>query len=158
VPIGYYRVKTEQEAVVMGGPVPWTIVAATQFHELAAAALAAAGRWHVIPVPRVQLQTVAARDVARVLADVAEATPARARLQVAGPQILPVRELALIWREVTGTSALLVPVPVPGRLGRALRAGALTAGTPTEGFRGTLTFADWLAANASSSASKPGAK
>jgi len=171
VPIGYYRVKTEQEAVVTGGPVPWTIVAATQFHELVAAALAAAGRWHVLPVPRAQLQTVAARDVARVLADVAAATPARARLQVAGPQILTVRELALIWREVTGTSAVLVPLPVPGRLGRALRSGALTAGALPAGalpagaltagpavFRGTLTFADWLAANVPPGAGKPWAK
>ncbi|MGO8956685.1 MAG: NAD(P)H-binding protein [Streptosporangiaceae bacterium] len=43
--MGYYRVKTEQEHIVERGPVPWTIVKATQFHELAAATLAAAGRW-----------------------------------------------------------------------------------------------------------------
>ena len=51
VPMGYYRVKTEQEQVVKSGPVPWSIVAATQFHELAAMALAAAGKWRVLPIP-----------------------------------------------------------------------------------------------------------
>ena len=43
VPMGYYRVKAEQEQVIEHGPVPWSIVRATQFHELAAMALAAAG-------------------------------------------------------------------------------------------------------------------
>jgi uncharacterized protein YbjT (DUF2867 family) len=147
VPMGYYRVKTEQEAVVARGPVPWTIVRATQFHELAAAALAAAGRWRLIPVPRLKLQTIAALDVARVLADAAEAPAAGARLQVAGPEILTARQLALAWRAATGSAALLAPVPLPGKLGRALRDGALTAGPDPE-IRGTLTFADWLAARA----------
>ena len=43
VPMGYYKVKIDQEQVVQHGPVPWSIVQATQFHELVAAALAAAG-------------------------------------------------------------------------------------------------------------------
>jgi len=38
----------------------------------------------------------------------------------------------------------MVPVPVPGKLGRALRDGALTADHADA--RGTITFADWLAA------------
>ena len=70
VPMGYYRVKTEQEHIVERGPVPWTIVKATQFHELAAAALSAAGRWRVLPIPRMQLQTIAAAEVARALAPI----------------------------------------------------------------------------------------
>jgi RNA polymerase sigma-70 factor (ECF subfamily) len=38
VPIGYFRAKAAQEGLVRHGPVPWTIVAATQFHELASTA------------------------------------------------------------------------------------------------------------------------
>jgi len=34
VPMGYYRVKVDQERVVERSPVPWTVVRATQFHEL----------------------------------------------------------------------------------------------------------------------------
>ncbi|HEU4658965.1 MAG TPA: NAD(P)H-binding protein, partial [Capillimicrobium sp.] len=34
VPLAYYRLKTEQERVVQDGPVPFTIVRVTQFHEL----------------------------------------------------------------------------------------------------------------------------
>jgi uncharacterized protein YbjT (DUF2867 family) len=144
-PMGYYKVKTDQERVVEQGPVPWTIVQATQFHELAASALAAAGRWHVIPVPRMQLQTIAATEVAHALADVAEGTPVRSRLQVAGPEVRTARELARTWLTVTRKTALLLPVPLPGRLGQALRAGALTAG-PHPDVSGKITFADWLEA------------
>jgi hypothetical protein len=46
---------------------------------LLAATLAPAGRWHVLPVPRARLQTVACADVARAIADVAEAGPRHRR-------------------------------------------------------------------------------
>jgi uncharacterized protein YbjT (DUF2867 family) len=141
--LGYYRVKTEQEHVVETGPVPWTIVKATQFHELAGAALAAAARWRVLPVPQMRLQTVAAAEVARAVADVAEGQPLRSRLLVAGPELTSARELARVWKSVTGRAAVMVPVPVPGKLGRELRAGGLTTDHPD--VRGTQTFAGWLA-------------
>ncbi len=143
VPFGYYRVKAEQEQVVEHGPVPWTIVRATQFHELAGAALAAAGRLRLLPVPPLTLQTVAAAEVAPVVADAA-ASPARGhRIEVAGPQTMSARDLARTWRAATGRRALLVPIPVPGRTGRNLRAGALTSENPD--VRGVQTFAGWLA-------------
>jgi uncharacterized protein YbjT (DUF2867 family) len=52
LPLGYYRVKTEQEQVVQQGSVPWTIVRATQFHELAASLFTASARYRVLPAPR----------------------------------------------------------------------------------------------------------
>lgn len=143
VPMGYYKVKTEQERVVLDAPVPWTIVQATQFHELAATALAAAAKFRIVPVPRMKIQTIAAAEVARAVADVATAAPARGRIRVAGPQILTGAELARTWRRVTGRTAVLIPVPVPGRLGRALRDGGLTASEPD--VRGTMQFDEWLA-------------
>jgi uncharacterized protein YbjT (DUF2867 family) len=144
VPIGYYRVKADQERVVERGPVPWSIVRATQFHELIAATLAVAGRWHVLPVPRAALQTVACAEVAMVVADVAEGAARRGRVSVAGPEVTDARVLARSWRSVTGTRAVQLPVPLPGRLGRALRDGALTDDGPD--VRGTTTFAAWLTA------------
>jgi uncharacterized protein YbjT (DUF2867 family) len=143
VPMGYYRVKAEQEQVISGGPVPWSLVRATQFHELVAMFLATAGKWHVLPIPAARLQTIAAAEVARVVADVAGGEPC-GRIQVAGPQVLTAAELARTWKAVTGRRAVSVPVPVPGKLGRALRAGALTA--EDADVLGTQTFADWLAA------------
>ena len=141
VPMGYYRVKTEQEQAVERGPVPFSIVRATQFHELARTALSAVGKYHVLPVPRMRLQTVAAAEVAAVVADVAVGEP-RGRVQVAGPQVRTARDLARTWQAVTGRSALMLPVPLPGKIGRALRDGALTADDAD--VLGTIRFADWL--------------
>ena len=143
-PIGYYKVKTEQEQVATHGPVPCSVVRATQFHELVLGALTAGGRWGVLPVPRAKVQPIACAEVAAVVAGVAEGAPRPGPLQVAGPQVTDARDLARTWRSVTGRRTVLIPVPLPGRLGRALRSGALTDERPD--VRGTVTFADWLAA------------
>jgi uncharacterized protein YbjT (DUF2867 family) len=143
VPIGYYKVKTVQERAVEQGPVPSSIVRATQFHELAATALAAAARFGVLPAPGIKLQTIAAADAALAVADIAEGEPC-GRVQAGGPEIMTVRDLARTWREGTGRRAVLVPFPLPGKTGRALTAGALTVADPD--FKGAETFRDWLAA------------
>jgi uncharacterized protein YbjT (DUF2867 family) len=143
VSMGYYRVKVDQEKVVAQGPVPWTIVRATQFHELVAGLFTAAARYRVLPAPAIPMQPVAAADVARVLADAAESDPSGGRISVAGPQVDSVRELARAWLSASGRSAVLLPVPLAGSRGRALRAGALTAANAD--VTGVITFADWLA-------------
>jgi uncharacterized protein YbjT (DUF2867 family) len=147
VPFSYFQVKAEQERVIEQGPVPWTVVRATQFHELAAASLAAAARWRLLPLPRIQLQTVAAAEVAGVLADVAARPPRQGRVEIAGPEITDARDLARSWLSATGRRAVLVPVALPGKLGRALRTGALTTARPD--VRGTVPFARWLAGQGS---------
>lgn len=141
LPVGYYRVKTEQEGVVTRGPLPWTIVRATQFHEFVAGTLGAAARYRVVPVPRGVLQTVAVTEAARAVADAAVAGPRRGRVEVAGPEVDTIRDLAVTWRRAARQRALLVPLPVPGKVGRALRDGSLTTASPD--VRGSVTFAAW---------------
>jgi uncharacterized protein YbjT (DUF2867 family) len=143
MPVGYYRVKTEQEDVVARGPVPWTIVRATQFHEFVAAMLGAAARYRVVPVPRGVMQPVAVAEAARAVAGVAAGGPLRGRVEVAGPEVTSIGDLAATWRRATGRRALLLPVPVPGQVGRALRDGELTSAHPD--IRGDQTFAAWAA-------------
>ena len=45
IPMGYFRVKAAQEGAVAEGPLPWTVVRATQFHEYLAAKLGAGARY-----------------------------------------------------------------------------------------------------------------
>jgi uncharacterized protein YbjT (DUF2867 family) len=45
VPVGYFRVKADPERAVEQAHVPWTLVRATQFHEIVDTTLARAGRW-----------------------------------------------------------------------------------------------------------------
>jgi uncharacterized protein YbjT (DUF2867 family) len=148
LPVGYYRVKCEQERLVSEGPVPWTIVRATQFHAFAAQALAAATKTGIVPLLDVPLQTVAASDVARVIADVLEAGPRRGVVAVAGPAVVNARTLAHTWRRERRSRAVPLRLPVPGRIGRALRGGALTAAaedSPDVRF-GSVTFDEWIRA------------
>ena len=142
VPMSYFRVKADQERVVSQGAVPWSIVRSTQFYELVGTVIAAAGRWRVLPMPRGVLQPVACADAARAVADVAEGAPLKRCFTVAGPEVSEVRDLARTWRKVTGHRAALMPMPVPGTVGRALRSGTLTVQQPDA--RGTTAFADWL--------------
>jgi uncharacterized protein YbjT (DUF2867 family) len=144
VPLAYFAVKTEQERVVEGGPVPWSIVRATQFHEFVTTGFDAVRRSHVLPVPGALVQTVACGDVARAIADIAEGEPRRKRIDVAGPEVVDSRALARTWRAIAGGHEVICPVRIPGRLGRRLRAGALTAAEPD--VRGTTTYTQWLTA------------
>lgn len=156
VPMGYYRIKTEQENLIAQSPVPWTIVRATQFHELVARAFETAARFRVLPAPRALLQPIACAEVARYIAGVAEQPPRRERPAVAGPEVTELSTLARSWRSVTGRRLALLPVYLPGQVGRALRTGSLTTGSLTTGTlttgqaesRGRVTFAAWLAAGA----------
>jgi uncharacterized protein YbjT (DUF2867 family) len=142
VPVGYYRVKIEQENLVKGGPVPWTIVRATQFHDLVAQWFGALAKWRIMPMPSVPVQTVSVDEVAQAVADELERGARRGYVEVAGPEIVDMRDLSRTWMRATGRRALSVPLPLPGKLGRALRARGLTASEPD--VRGELTFAAWL--------------
>lgn len=154
LPMGYYRVKTDQENLVAQGPVPWTIVRATQFHELIAKAFQVAARFRVLPAPRALLQPVAAAEVARYVAGLAEQAPRRERPEVAGPEVTGLRALARTWRSVTGRPLALLPAYVPGRAGRALRTGTLTTGQAE--VHGRVSFAAWLETGAGSAVSTRG--
>ena len=146
LPVGYYAVKTGQERLVEQGPVPWTVVRATQFHEFVANIFGAAARWRALPAPRALLQPVACAEVARYVADVAEQQARRAGTSIAGPEVTELRTLARTWRSVTGRRLALIPVRVPGRVGRALRSGTLT--TRQAEVTGHVPFAVWMEAEA----------
>lgn len=141
VPLGYYGLKVEQEDVVRSGPVPWSIVRATQFHQLLASAFASAARRGVLPLVRVPLQPVDPREVAAVLVDRVEAGPSRTTEAFAGPQVERVDRLARAWAKAHGVRRVPLPLPVAGKVLRAVRRGGLTdEGAP----RGTVTFGAWL--------------
>lgn len=132
VPLAYYRVKAEQERVVADGPVPWTIMRATQFHDLVR-------RWAgmpLMPLRGVPLQPADVAEVAGVVAGVALGEARRSAVTVAGPEVLDMGDVA---RLVGRRGPLLA---LPGGLGRALREGRLTDEDP--GVRTTRTFSQWL--------------
>ncbi|GAA3711663.1 NAD(P)H-binding protein [Zhihengliuella alba] len=142
-PFGYYAGKAEQERLVSSGPVPWTILRATQFHEFAGQILERMRTGPFSVVPAMRSQPVAAREVAERLVELVETGPAGHAADLAGPRVERMADLSRRWAEATGTAARVLEVPVPGRFGRALRDGTLLPGAGAD--RGRLAFADWLA-------------
>jgi uncharacterized protein YbjT (DUF2867 family) len=140
-PMSYYRVKVEQERALERAGVPWTILRATQFHQLVDGQLASLTRLPVVPLPDVPMQPIDPDVVAAVLVPAALA-PAAGRLpDVAGPEVLSLRQAAHQWLTARHRHRRVVRVPLPGRLGKALREGSLT--NPSAGVPGP-TFADYL--------------
>jgi uncharacterized protein YbjT (DUF2867 family) len=143
VPIPYYRHKLAAEQVVAAGPVPWSVLRATQFPEFLDDLLQMSSRFgptigdRAILAQPVDPAEVAARLVARLAAG-----PLRGIEEYGGPEVLRFDEAVRAWRAARHSRRPLLPVRLPGRLGRTLRDGGLvTTALP----KGTRTWADYLA-------------
>lgn len=142
-PIAYYRAKKEQERVVAASSAPWSLVRATQFHDLVAKFASGTG-WISFTPRGVPLQPVDAVELARHLVEVAAAKPGGRLPDFAGPEVRPFAELAAEWRRVKGERRLVVPVPLFGAVARFLRGGGLCNPAAV---RGRRTFGEWLRAS-----------
>jgi uncharacterized protein YbjT (DUF2867 family) len=143
--LGYYRGKLRQEELVLNGAVPATVLRATQFHEFAAQMLGNA-IGPIVPVPTTLCMPIAAREVAEALVELAAGQPLGKAPDLAGPEE---RQLVSMTRQlvkVRGLGKLVVPIPLPGAIGKGLRHGGLLPTGP--GPRGTETFDQWLASPA----------
>jgi uncharacterized protein YbjT (DUF2867 family) len=142
--LSYYAAKRMQEQLVLEASLKASVLRATQFHQLLARVFAAGARFALLPGGRILLQPVDAEEVAVTLVDAVEQGAWSGRREIVGPEVLPLRRLARSWLAATGRRALLVPLPIFGATGHALRAGALTSGQAPHG---TLTFSRWLHEN-----------
>jgi uncharacterized protein YbjT (DUF2867 family) len=92
---GYYRAKNAQEALVKRADIPFTIVRSAPLFEYIHDILYA-GRTHAeVRVPTARVQPIAADDAARVLVQIALRVPANAVVEVAGPNIYGLPDLAI---------------------------------------------------------------
>jgi uncharacterized protein YbjT (DUF2867 family) len=143
VPVPYYKVKLAAEELVRAGAVPWTILRATQFPELVDRLLTASSKLGVLVEDRsLVVQPVHVEDVAGRIAQLLAVGPS-GDVEFGGPQALRFEELARAWQGARGSRRPVLPIRVPGRAGRELRAGALTTSAAPAG---THTWADYLAA------------
>ena len=146
VPSGYYLGKVAQEGAVRAGPVPWSILRATQFHEFADQMLAVARVGRTSLVPDLLSQTVAAADVARALVEAVERGPRGRLVDLGGPAAARLPDLSRRLVAARGDDRRVLPLLVPGRAGRLMREGALLPRGRWE--VGTTTFEDWLSQQA----------
>jgi len=142
VDLGYYAGKRAQEELVLNGPIPGSVLRATQFHEFAGQVLAQTPG-PVAVVPRMRVQPIAASEVAEALVDLASAQPVGLAGELAGPQEHDLVELARRVLRARRSRRTVLAVRLPGRAGRAMAQGALLPTGP--GPRGRQPFDQWLA-------------
>ena len=141
VPMSYYRHKLAQERAIETGPLPWTLLRATQFHQLLDGALTSAARFGVRPTGAAKLQPVDPSTVAARLADAALAPSAGRLPDLGGPRISTLSELSRAWATVRGRHRLPLRVPAWGKIGKALAAGAVCV---PDGASPGEDFEEWL--------------
>jgi uncharacterized protein YbjT (DUF2867 family) len=91
---GYLRAKVAQEEMVKAGPIPYTIVRATQFFEFIGRIADSSTDGDTVRLSPALVQPEAADDVAAALADVAVDAPVNGIVELAGPEAFPLDELA----------------------------------------------------------------
>ncbi|WP_319463163.1 SDR family oxidoreductase [Micromonospora sp. RTP1Z1] len=144
VPLGWLRSKLDAERAIADSGLPWTTLRAAQFHDLVLTMAQQMAKLPVMPVPGgLRLQPVDARDVAARLVELTLDKPAGLVPDLAGPRVYGIAELARGYLRARGKRRLMMPVRMPGKAGRAYRAGAnLTLDGATVGAR---TWEDFLA-------------
>jgi len=144
VPVGYYGAKVAVERLIEDSGLPWTILRATQFHELILRGCELLARLPVLLVPAAtSFQPVSAGEVAGRLACLAGQPPAGRVPDMGGPQVRTSRDLAGRYLRASGRHRPVLPVWLPGRAFAGYRRGGhLAPGHPT----GTVTFDEFLAA------------
>jgi uncharacterized protein YbjT (DUF2867 family) len=122
---GYFGMKRRAEQVVANSAIPWTILRATQFHDLVLLVLQNLVKLPIVPVPSgFSFQPIDADDVAGRLVDLALKQPSGLAPDIAGPRVYTASELASGYLYAIGRSRAIVPIRLPGSAARALRAGA----------------------------------
>lgn len=139
---GYFQAKLEQERLVAAGPIPYTIVHATQFFEFVATLADSATVDGEVRVPPALFQPMAAADVAAGVAEAATGTPVNGMVEIAGPEAVSLPDAIRTALTTHGDRRRVVADPAARYWGVELDertlcpgAGARTAGT---------RFEDWI--------------
>ncbi|MEU9128773.1 NAD(P)H-binding protein [Kitasatospora sp. NPDC048540] len=138
--LDYYRAKVLQENILAAGPIPYSIVRATQFMEFMAAVLSWTADADTVRLPATPIQPIAAADVAAAVAEVAVGSPLGGIRNIAGPEILPLDELGRITLSRKGDHRTVVTDPTAGMFA-VVKGDVLT---DRDARLAPTHYADWL--------------
>ena len=143
VPYPYYRTKVAVEGLIKGSPIPWSILRATQFHDLMEDLLRRASRVPgITAVPFAwKYQPVDAKEVAARLVQVVLGEPRGMLEDFGGPEVRDFKSIAQAWLVARKENRRLINLPMPFRFSRQFAEGKLT----TEHRSGKLDFDGYLA-------------
>ncbi|MCA2246863.1 SDR family oxidoreductase [Mycobacterium intracellulare] len=142
VPFAFYRRMLANERTIAESGVPWTVLRATQFHDLIAFVLRVLAKPPVMALPSgLKFQPVDVRDVGERLAGLALGEPIGRAPDFGGPQARTLDDLARSYLAIAGRRRPMVPIRLPGKVFGGIRGGGLL--TP-EHAAGTITFEQYL--------------
>lgn len=124
IPLAYYRSKLAAEELVTAHRPGFTILRATQFHQLLWTTLERLSRPPVMVIPHdTRFQVIDPATVARILVDAAVTGPAGRLDDIGGPFAYDARDLARSVLTATGRKRPILRFNLPGLAGAAFRAG-----------------------------------
>ncbi|MDQ0380022.1 SDR family oxidoreductase [Amycolatopsis thermophila] len=141
IPLPYYRAKLAAEEAVVSSGLPWTILRATQFHTLIRLVVDLQRRLPVVFRPAgFRFQPVDPGEVAARLAELALEGAAGRVPDMGGPEVRDFRDLARATLRAANRRRPMIPVPIPGAIGRGYRDGHHL----TPNAAGRVTFEQFL--------------
>jgi uncharacterized protein YbjT (DUF2867 family) len=139
---GYLRAKMAQEKLIKASTVPYTILRATQFFEFIGGIADAGTEGNTVRLTSAKLQPIAADDVAAALAPVVLGEPVNGVIEVAGPEPLPLAEMARRWLTAKHDKRQVVADAKARYFGTELNDRSLTPGDNPR--IGKIRFDEWL--------------
>lgn len=139
---GYFRAKIAQENLIKQGPIPYSIVHATQFFEFVKSIAQAATVGNEVHLAPVSIQPMAAEDVATAVGRTSVGEPLNGTHEIAGPQAFKLDELIRQGLAARGDSRVVVTDPHAPYFGMELTDTTLVPGADATLF--TTRFEEWL--------------
>jgi uncharacterized protein YbjT (DUF2867 family) len=112
--LAYYRAKVLQEDILEQGPVPYSIVRATQFFEFIPSVLTWVADDRGVHLPATPIQPMASAEVAAQVAEVCMGPALNGTRDIAGPEVFRLDELGKVVLAAQGDSR---PVVTDGTAG-----------------------------------------
>jgi uncharacterized protein YbjT (DUF2867 family) len=139
---GYFRAKLLQERLIGDGPIPYTIVHATQFFEFLRPIADSATVGDTVRLPPALIQPIASADVAEAVAIAAVGTPRNGNTAVAGPQQFRLPDLIRTALTARGDARQVIADPDAQYWGVDIDERTLVPGDGAATF--DIRFEDWL--------------
>jgi uncharacterized protein YbjT (DUF2867 family) len=140
----YYQAKLAAERLIEQGPLPWSILRATQFHDFVAGLLqsfGAAKSAEIVIPGGMRFQSVEVREVAAQLVTLVERGPIGRYADMGGPEVLTFDAMAAAYLRIRGRSATIRSANLSRTLYDVFRSGVNL--TPDHA-QGVVTWDAWL--------------
>lgn len=139
----YFRAKIAQEAIIKSSGVPYTIVRATQFLEFLDAIAYTSTQNDVVRVSTAYLQPIAAKDVAKFVAEAATGTARNETIDVAGPEAFRTSDIIASYLKAKGDERAVVGDPQAAYFGSVLELNSLVP-VGTHPKLGAISYEAWM--------------